>query len=268
VDDIGTNLTVLSGLLAPYRMRITLCTSGEEAIELVKNETFDFVLMDHMMPGMDGVETTARIREWEESRRAKKIPIIALTANAISGMREMFLEQGFDDYLSKPIEIDKLNEVMEKWIPREKQKKGTGEWGLGNGDEGGNQPLAPSLQPLILPGVDTAKGVAMTGGTVAGYKKVLSIFCMDAEERLDLLQNVPDEAGLPLFTTQVHALKSALATIGDAALSDTAAALEAAGKIGDMAAIAEGLPDFAEQLAELAANIGNALGEVTEGGRP
>jgi CheY-like chemotaxis protein len=79
--------------------------------------------MDHMMPDMDGIEATAAIRAWEESQHEKNVPIIALTANAISGMKELFLEKGFNDYISKPIEIAKLEEIMYRWIPPEKRIK-------------------------------------------------------------------------------------------------------------------------------------------------
>jgi signal transduction histidine kinase/CheY-like chemotaxis protein len=263
VDDIETNLTVLSGILAPYRIQLTLCTSGEEAVTLVKNNAFDFVLMDHMMPGMDGIETAARIREWETETGRGRIPVIALTANAVSGMKEMFLEKGFDDFLSKPIEIAKLDELIEKWIPAEKKLKA---------ERGNREQAAPdtSEAPPLIPGVDTAKGVAMTGGTAAGYKKVLSVFRRDAAERLTLLRNFaaqdhgPGETGLPVFITQVHALKSAAASIGAETVSAEAAALEAAGKAGDGAAIREGLGAFTEHLAALTENIAAALENAPE----
>ncbi|GHU39524.1 hypothetical protein FACS1894190_04590 [Spirochaetia bacterium] len=124
VDDIATNLAVAEGLIEPYLIELTTCISGREAVELVKRHEYDLVFMDHMMPGMDGIEATAAIREWEKAqaeagKRRPQIPIIALTANAITGMKEMFLEKGFDDYLSKPIEIAKLNKILEKWIPEE-----------------------------------------------------------------------------------------------------------------------------------------------------
>ncbi|GHV39149.1 hypothetical protein AGMMS49546_10720 [Spirochaetia bacterium] len=276
VDDIETNLTVLSGLLAPYSMQITQCTSGAEAVELVKGssagEQFDFVLMDHMMPGMDGIEATAAVREWEKAQAEAgkgrpQVPIIALTANAVSGMREMFLAQGFDDYLSKPIEIAKLNELMEKWIPKEKREKMTV-----RSEENSTPPSCPqgSVPPFTLPGVDTAKGISMTGGTLAGYSKVLDMFRKDAEERLGLLQNPPEEKDLPLFTTSVHALKSALATLGAAELSAEAARLEAAGNgalqnnAGDAALIREALPGFAKQLAALVEEIKKATTDHTD----
>ncbi|GHU39522.1 hypothetical protein FACS1894190_04580 [Spirochaetia bacterium] len=252
VDDIATNLTVLSGLLAPYSIQITGCMSGAEAVELVKRSSagkqFDFVLMDHMMPGMDGIEATAAIRAMEGSYY-QELPIIALTANAITGMKEMFLEKGFNDYLSKPIEINKLDGILDKWIPKEKRVKEKREV-VSREREG---------QHLTLPGVDVEKGVAMSGGTVKVYKKVLAIFQKDVEDRLALLQNPPDEKDLPLFVTHVHALKSASASIGAAEISDAAARLEAAGKAGDLALIGELLPDFVKQLAAVAENIKKQL---------
>ncbi|GHV92901.1 hypothetical protein AGMMS50268_34040 [Spirochaetia bacterium] len=272
VDDIATNLKVAAGLMAPYRAAVETCLSGAEAVELVKRQEYDIIFMDHMMPEMDGIETTALIREWESKQQEnkvgnlrKQIPIIALTANAVSGMREMFLEKGFNDYLSKPIEIAKLNEVLEKWIPKERRSE----------DDRNSQFHTPNSSfltpPFTLPGVDTAKGIALTGGTVEGYIKVLSMFQKDAEERLAILQNVPEEKDMSLFTTQVHALKSALATLGAAELSAEAARLEAAGN-GALAGNAEdtdfirrSLGVFAEQLAALAEEIKKATTDHTDG---
>jgi CheY-like chemotaxis protein/anti-sigma regulatory factor (Ser/Thr protein kinase) len=116
VDDIVLNLRVAKGLMSPYNMQVDLSSSGADAIEKIKNENYDLVFMDHMMPEMDGVETTKRIREFN-----RELPIIALTATAIVGMKEMFLGNGFSDFLPKPIDIRKLNEILEKWIPKEKR---------------------------------------------------------------------------------------------------------------------------------------------------
>jgi signal transduction histidine kinase/ActR/RegA family two-component response regulator len=113
VDDSKVNLSVLRNLLLPYKLNLDLCLSGEKAVALAKQNSYDLIFMDHMMPGMDGVETTAAIRGQEGG---KTVPIVALTANAISGMREMFLENGFSDYLSKPIDIAKLDEIVAAWI--------------------------------------------------------------------------------------------------------------------------------------------------------
>jgi CheY-like chemotaxis protein len=123
VDDIVTNLKVANGLLLPYKMRVDMCKSGVTAIEAIKMNRYDIVFMDHKMPGMDGIETTLRIRAMgDEDPHYKEVPVIALTANAVSGTKEMFLENGFNDFLSKPIDTVKLNAVLEKWIPKVKRK--------------------------------------------------------------------------------------------------------------------------------------------------
>ncbi|MCL1958173.1 MAG: ATP-binding protein, partial [Spirochaetes bacterium] len=254
VDDIATNLKVVEGLLAPYRATIDTCLNGLQAIELVKHNKYDIIFMDHMMPEMDGIETTAVIRLWEKEHqkngvKSNRIPIIALTANAVVGMREMFIENGFNDFLSKPIDISKLDEILDRWIPKEKKEKG-----VESTDQESDYDI-PAIQ-----GVDTAKGIAMTGGTADAYKKVLSLFCKDAEDRLPLLQKAPEADTLNAFISQIHALKSASASIGAQEISSKAAGLEAIGKVGDTAFIRENLPDFIQQLAELVKNIRAALG--------
>ncbi|MCL2193728.1 MAG: ATP-binding protein [Treponema sp.] len=128
VDDILTNLKVVKGLLSPYGMQISLCKSGEMALDAIKAARYDIVFMDHLMPNMDGVEATARIRGLSaEDSYFAKLPIVALTANVIAGMREFFLENGFSDFMSKPVDVVRLNAVLEKWIPEEKQLKLTAE---------------------------------------------------------------------------------------------------------------------------------------------
>jgi CheY-like chemotaxis protein len=123
VDDIATNLKVAEGLLAPYKAAVDTCLSGHQSIELVKHNEYDIIFMDHMMPEMDGIEATAAIRALKNGR-FKTVPIIALTANAVSGMREMFIEKGFSDFLAKPIDVSKLDEMLVRWIPKEKRKSG------------------------------------------------------------------------------------------------------------------------------------------------
>jgi CheY-like chemotaxis protein len=247
VDDLPTNLDVIAGLLSPYKVKIDRVLDGPGAIRQIRENRYDIVFMDHMMPGMDGIEATKIIRE-SEGEYFKDLTIIALTANAISGMREMFLENGFSDYLSKPIDLSKLDEILAKWIPKEKQQKF----------------IAPRSNPkpscsIEIEGVNSNRGLALTGGTEEGYRKTLTQFYKDAMKRLSLLKNMPDEEGLPSFTTQTHALKSAAATIGAADLSVEAARLEAAGRAGDMATIREKLGGFTERLAALVEGIRQAL---------
>ncbi|MDR2123705.1 MAG: response regulator [Desulfovibrio sp.] len=121
VDDLPGNLMVAEGLLAPYRMRLFTCLSGREAVEMVAARPFDLVFMDHMMPEMDGVEATQAFRAMDEER-GRTMPVVALTANAVTGMKEMFLANGFNDFLSKPIDVRRLDAVLTRWIPARKRR--------------------------------------------------------------------------------------------------------------------------------------------------
>jgi CheY-like chemotaxis protein len=126
VDDVPVNLDVVRGMMQPYQMQIDCVTSGEEAIELVRDEEvhYNAIFMDHMMPGMDGIETVRIIREEIGTDYAKSVPIIALTANAIAGNEEMFLGKGFQAFLSKPIDIQRMDQVIRKWVrDRELEKE-------------------------------------------------------------------------------------------------------------------------------------------------
>ncbi|GHV29669.1 hypothetical protein FACS1894167_09320 [Synergistales bacterium] len=262
VDDVDVNLRVARGLLAPFEMDIDACHSGEEALLSVQRKEYDLVLMDHMMPGMDGVETTAAIRALGDAR-FKSLPIAALTANAVSGMKEMFLEHGFNDFLSKPIEIHRLYELVERWVPKEKREKTV----LREKNASRIEGLTESFR---IDGVNAAQGIAMTGGKEKDYLEVLRIYCLDVEKRLGILRDVPDEASLPNFVTQVHALKSASASIGAAGISDLAAHLETAGKNSDMDEITSALPKFYADLRETVDRIRAVLGysednKTTEG---
>jgi len=277
VDDIATNLKVAEGLMSPYKAKIDTSLNGAEAIELVKRNNYDLIFMDHMMPEMDGIEATAVIRTWEKELARQQTPIIALTANAVVGMREMFIENGFNDFLSKPVDVSKLDEILDRWIPKEKKAmsdKNNAVQSLrqaqGAGGNTQNEPSFSSPEPaegselLIIPNVDTAKGIAMLRGNSDTYKKVLSMFCKDADEHLLKLQIIPEADTLPAFIIQVHSLKSVSASIGAQEVSSNAAELEAAGKAENMAFIREHLPDFTVLLAELVKNIRAALSRAEQ----
>ena len=115
VDDNTTNLQVAMGLMAPYKMKIDTATSGFKALDMIRNVKYDAIFMDHMMPEMDGVETTRYIRSMEGDY-FKKVPIIALTANAMSGAKNMFLKVGMDDFLAKPIEMTELHRIIKQYV--------------------------------------------------------------------------------------------------------------------------------------------------------
>ena len=116
VDDNAINLTVVRGLLEPLRMKIDTAASGKEALEMISQNRYNIIFMDHMMPEMDGIETFHAIRKMY-GEYYKTVPIVALTANAISGAREMFLKEGFQDYVAKPIEVSQLERVLKKYLP-------------------------------------------------------------------------------------------------------------------------------------------------------
>ena len=260
VDDILTNLRVAEGLLAPYKAVVDTCLSGIEAVKLVQSHNYDIVFMDHMMPEMDGVEATELIREWEtvfgKAEGGSGVRIVALTANAILGMKEMFLAKGFDDFLAKPIDISKLDEMLSRWIPKEKRECGST---ISAGEDAMRKDPFPSPDSSLpcsgtplpdIPGIDVRHGVSMTGGTMEGYRTVLSVFHKDAEERLNMLRSAPTAHTLNAFVTQVHALKSASSSIGAARLSEEARWLEAAGRAGNLPFIGENLASFARRLSE------------------
>jgi signal transduction histidine kinase/CheY-like chemotaxis protein/HPt (histidine-containing phosphotransfer) domain-containing protein len=273
VDDIPTNLKVAEGLLSPYNAKIDTCLSGAEAIELVKKNKYDLIFMDHMMPDMDGIEATAIIRKLETEKEVsgnngKQIIIVALTANAVVGMREMFLEKGFNDFLSKPVDVSKMDEILDRWIEKgtinnERLAMSNDKLTINN-EQLQNKDTHCSLlidhcSLPVIPNVDTAKGVAMVRGSLKAYKNILSMFCKDVDERLPKLQIMPKEDTLPAFIIQVHSLKSVTASIGAQEVSTKAAELEAAGKNAGLAFIRERLPEFTEQLAELVKNIRTAI---------
>ncbi|MCL2193113.1 MAG: ATP-binding protein [Treponema sp.] len=258
VDDIPTNLRVTQGLLAPYKIVVDICTSGSEAIGMVKQCDYDIIFMDHMMPEMDGIEATAIIRAWEKERNENgnirdAIPIVALTANAVSGMRELFLGKGFDDFLAKPVDVSKLDEILERWIPRKKRERNK------DVDSVITTKLAPNESLPVIPGINVAKTLTRLGVTLAGYLDLLITLCKDIEDRLPMLQTMPNQETLPVFINSAHALKGTCASLGAIEVSEKAARLEVAGKAKDLAFIEENQSYFVENLVELMENISATL---------
>jgi len=250
VDDLAINLRVAQGLMAGYEMQIDCAESGPEAIEKTQRNEYDVIFMDHMMPGMDGIEATAAIRALE-GEYFSKVPVIALTANAIYGMREMFLERGFNDFLSKPVEIAKLNEILERWIPREKRRAVSPQ----------NSTFSAQAIAVGFPeieGLDVSIGLSRVGGSREQYRSLLDVFLHDVNQRFVFLEKPTSEstpADLKAFITHVHALKSALNNIGASSLSESSALLEAAGRRSDISFIHEHLDDFRARLLSLCKKI-------------
>ncbi|MCL2589314.1 MAG: ATP-binding protein [Betaproteobacteria bacterium] len=248
VDDLAINLRVAQGIMAIYEMQIDCVESGFEAIEKVTQQHYDIIFMDHMMPGMDGMEATAAIRALEDEY-FKKIPIVALTANSVSGMREMFLENGFDDFLSKPIEIAKLDGILEKWISKEKRR--TVLLPVENIKDTDQNVVASFLN---IEGVNVSTGIQHAADSEERYWSFLEVFLCDAKQRFASLE-MPTPDNMNTFVSHVHALKSALANIGALTLSESSGLLEAAGRREDILFIREHLDNFRSRLISLCTQI-------------
>jgi signal transduction histidine kinase/DNA-binding response OmpR family regulator len=252
VDDVAMNLDVVKGLVRPYGLVMDGAGSGQEAIDLVRAGTphYDLIFMDHMMPGMDGLEASRIIRSLD-SAYAKKVPIIALTANVMSGEMNMLLANGIDDYLSKPIEIRKLNQILEKWVPREKQVKRLAPDRDRRGESRGGS--------LRIPGVDTLRGQFNTGGTAKGYYAILGVFCSEMRENIPRIQEALETRDYRLYTTLVHALKGAARSIGALKVGDLAAELEEAGRKQNLSHIEDKTGPLITELQELIEEISRSL---------
>jgi signal transduction histidine kinase/CheY-like chemotaxis protein len=256
VDDIDTNLLVAKELLAPWGMDVACCHSGREAVALEAERPFDLLLIDHMMPGMDGVDTLRAIRALG-GREAT--PIIALTANAVAGVREDLLAKGFDDFLSKPVDSDELELALEKWV-QPGARRPAAEAAAPPSPEA---PPEDDEMPLLFPtlaraGVDPRVGLSRCGGNPGVYERILEAFLRDVERLGRGLAAEPCDDGDLLI--RVHALKSAAANIGAMALSGEALALETALKKGGSGAAGlDRLAAFEKAMGVLADAIRGAL---------
>jgi len=249
VDDVNTNLTVATGLMSPYKMRIDTCISGAEAINMVKKNRYDIIFMDHMMPEMDGVETTQAIRSLpDDSEYYKNVPIIALTANAVSGIKEMFLQNGMNDFLEKPIKIRRLDDMLRKWIPKERREKYESEI------------TVSETISLAIEGVDIGLGLSLNGNIMENYLKTLGVFYRDGRGKIENIHECLRNNDIKLYTTLVHGLKSSAMSIGAKDVSEYAKALEIAGKSNDsLSFIFENNDDFLGAFETLLNNIGAVI---------
>jgi len=258
VDDITTNLMVAEGLMSPYKMKVDLCSSAKEAIDAVIANDYDIVFMDHMMPEMDGVEATLKIRSLKVGEKSKRhgeyymqLPIVALTANAVSGMKEMFLENGFQDFIAKPIDINKLDIILDNLLPQSKREAYVE-----------SKEAAAESPAFKIEGIDVKSGIYMTGGSAKNYLKTLGIFRDDSIKKTAILRTCLESGDMPLYATHVHALKSAAASIGAARVSNLARSLEAAAKNGDREFVSKNTERFIEELNLLLESIRLAVATV------
>ena len=227
VDDTEMNLAVIKSLLKKTRIMIDTAMSGKDAVSLSEKTPYDLLFVDHMMPDMDGIETLKAIRS---SGLSKDTPAVALTANAVSGARDMYLEAGFTDYLSKPVDGEKLEKLLLAMLPAEKLEKAEDSGDVGDADEAGA--FLASLKNVAA--INAQEGLKNCGSE-DGYQSVLSVFHQTAGAKADEIESFWKNRDMENYTIKVHALKSSARIIGAAKLFELAQELEAAGKRNDTA---------------------------------
>ena len=244
VDDNPMNLMVFQSLIKQTMIKTDTAERGDEGISLTRSEKYDILFLDHMMPEKDGIETLHEIRS-DEGNPNKNTPAVCLTANAISGAREKYINAGFDDYLTKPVDTDKLEKVLLAILPKdliiEKQVQ--------EGDALALDGPAPSVPEEIeaLDGdlIEVEQGMKNSSGYEV-YRSVLKVFHASADEQKKELDRYCEEGDVKNYTIRVHALKSSAKLIGATGLAVKAQMLENAGKRGDIDYIREHHGPFAE----------------------
>ncbi|WP_300412778.1 response regulator [uncultured Oscillibacter sp.] len=281
VDDEEMNLVVAKGVLGSYGIEVDTCLSGREAVALCGSVSYDIIFLDHMMPGFDGVETLKRIRELRGGMY-QDLPVVALTANTVSGAREMFRSEGFTEFVPKPIERTVLERVLRKVLPQScirYSTKPTGRDAPASDGETAPEQEAPAAAPVIpaeeapaagppedggpaIPydrlaqaGVNTELGLDYCAGDEDFYREMLRMFCVQGGEKRAEIVSLFESANWTDYAVKVHALKSTSLTIGAEALSAQAKELELAGKRGDAAYIRERHPALMRAYEKLCADI-------------
>jgi len=233
VDDVEMNLIVIKNLLKRVCICPDTCLSGSDALELVSTKKYDLLLLDAMMPGMSGEDTLKAIRNSDGINA--KIPAIVLTANAIVGAKEEYLKAGFDEYLSKPVDGDALEDMLQKYLPAEKiEIVATSE--MVNKENNSSETdyekeLLKNLDNVF--GINVSEGVNAAGG-LDTYISVCKNFTQTATSRIEQIKEYCENRDFENYTIQVHALKSSARLVGAVNLSDSALALEIAGKEKDI----------------------------------
>ena len=232
VDDNMANLKVAEGLMGQYRVKVVTTTGGMETLKLFETDrNFDVLFIDHMMPGMDGVELVHRIREMEDDY-FKTVPIVALTANAIKGVQDMFLENGFDDFLSKPIDIMKLGQIMQEWIPKEKQldKDSCPEE---------KQKCSKADMDLVrrelsyVENLSLENGLSLCDRNLHILLEVMNVYVKAAKLSIERIENSFVKKDMHNYGIEVHGVKSSSKNIGADVLSGLAKELEFESKAGN-----------------------------------
>lgn len=244
VDDVGMNLKVIVGLLKNTRLQIDTVQSGEECLSMVQRKQYHVIFLDHMMPGMDGIETLQRMKQLPENQNTNT-PVIMLTANAILGAKEEYLSEGFADYLSKPVRSGELEAMLVKYLPEELVSYG----------EEGSEEEKLLLERLSF--LDTDTGMLYCAGSEELYFEVLQEYRKG--DKRDNLKAFYDKEDWENYRIQIHAVKSTSLSIGATELSEEAKQLEFAAKEGNISYIREHHEEFVRKYEMLLEQIEKVL---------
>jgi signal transduction histidine kinase/CheY-like chemotaxis protein/HPt (histidine-containing phosphotransfer) domain-containing protein len=266
VDDVPTNLDVAEGLLSPYGLKISRATSGLEAIDRVKairdhdppHLKFALIFMDHMMPGMDGVEATRIIRTTLKSEYSRQVPIIAFTANAIPGTAKHFLESGFTGFIPKPIDIVLLDDVLNKWV----RKKGREAELAFKPEEQEPEPETGHLSGLEIEGLDIHTGIARYGKEEK-YVKILRSYVLHTPKLLETIKATA-RSSFKDYAIAVHGLKGSSYGISATLVGDIAARLEIMAKEGKSENFADTHLSLLEKTKKLIDDLNEVLAKIDQ----
>ncbi len=259
-DDTRMNLTVVVALLKKTEIRIDTAGSGRETLSLVKKKKYDLIFLDHMMPEMDGIETLHNMQEMEDNIN-KDTPVIVLTANAIAVAKEGYIKEGFSDYLSKPVDGQKLEKMLIEYLPKEK---------VTIVDSAGEEPEGAETSEgaeLSIDGIDMKDGEKNCGSRDV-LLSVMKEYEEAAYEKLDKIEQYYKAEDIKNYTIEVHALKSSSRMIGAIDLSEKAAYLEKCGNENNVEEIREKTPELLEALKDIKEKLYSAFEHEDEGEKP
>lgn len=238
VDDNPMNLEVIKSFLKKTEIKVDTAESGDEALELAAKKEYDVIFFDHMMPEKDGIVTFHELKEQKDNPNINT-PAICLTANAISGARERYIAEGFDDYLSKPVSPKKLENTLMMYLPGNKIIFITGDNGAGEEEEDYDIGSGERLNTLNEhEEIDVRSGIE-NSGSVRDFFAMIELFCDRTDADTSELDGYYDEGDTEKYTVKVHAMKNSLRIIGAIGLGEIAQKLEDAGKKKDMDFIRE-----------------------------
>jgi len=269
VDDVLTNLDVAMGMMKPYQMQIDCATSGQQAVDAVKDEKvrYNAIFMDHMMPGMDGIEATRIIRNEIGTEYAKTVPIIAFTANALTGNEEMFLSNGFNGFISKPIDVIRLDAAIQQWVRDEELEKTLADQQVMDDAEYDQQSgkdrrtgYDRRLFASKFDELDIQKGLERFSGNWETFLQILKSFAMNTKLVLETIKEV-DKDNLHNYAIIVHGVKSSCRGICAETQGSQAEALEHAAKAGDLDFVLANNPALIEAVSNLIAKLDDVFGE-------